>query len=70
MTWPLIKWDNEAVNRQLRTFIDQRGLAFPITTWLDDDGEECDPIEATRAVAGEGRRWYVLDLREFTEKPQ
>ncbi len=60
----------EAINRISQTFIDRDGIMFPVTNWLDDAGEDCAPIDATRAVAGEGRRWYTIDLRDFTEQVQ
>lgn len=53
------------VNFSQDLIIDEGGLLFPITTWLDDDGDECPREYATVAVAGEGERWYTFVLADF-----
>jgi len=55
----------EAINVERRLFCDQAGDVFPIISWFDGDGDECDPEEAVAAVAGTEGRWYCLDLSEF-----
>lgn len=55
----------EAVNREQAIYICRNGKLWPITNWFDDRGEDCTADEATRAVAGEGRRWFTIDLTQF-----
>ena len=59
----------EAINRKLALCLMSGGSTVPITTWLNDDGQECDPDEAVMAVAGPAAdgRWHTLDLSEFDE---
>ncbi len=43
------------------------GLALPITDYLDDEGEPCDPPDAVAAVAGvDGIGWitFAIPARE------
>lgn len=45
--------------------MDDDGTLFPITNWLDGDGEDCGPADAVVAVAGQGSCWFALSLSEF-----
>ena len=42
------------------------GQIIKITNWFDN-GEECDPLEATACVCGPCKDglWYTLDLTKF-----
>lgn len=42
----------EAINRKLGVCLMVGGSTVPITTWLNDEGQECDAAEAVMAVAG------------------
>lgn len=55
----------EAVNLNLRTFIDSSGEQYPIVAMFDAEGDECEPDDAVSAVAGVEGRWFVIDLSEF-----
>ncbi len=54
-----------ALNLTARLFVDDEGAAYPITSFLDSDGDECGVEDAVVAVAGEGGCWFALDLTEF-----
>ena len=57
----------EAINISKAFCLMSGGSIVPITTWLDDDGNECGPDEAVMAVAGPAAdgRWHTLALDEF-----
>lgn len=55
----------EAVTIARGLFCDSQGDIFPITMWLDEDGDECAPESAVAAVAGTEGRWYALNLSDF-----
>ena len=67
----------EAINRSLGLVLMVGGKTWPVETWLDDDGEECDEPDAAFAIVGpchdETRPefWVTLDLSAFeTVTPQ
>ena len=53
----------EAMSREHRIAILSDGQILKITYWANN-GEECDPMEATDCVCGPCKDglWYVLDL--------
>lgn len=55
------------INRALATVITEDGQAIPVTTFLDDDGDECEAEDAVICIAGPDRdgMWRTLDLTEF-----
>lgn len=61
------KDDIEVVNRKCSLAIKENGARLPITNWLNNCGDDCDPDDAVIAVAGpdDGGKWYTIDLREF-----
>jgi hypothetical protein len=49
--------------------ITEGGTRLPITKFFDSVGEECEPDEAVRAVAGDDDfGWLLIDLTDFTGK--
>ena len=46
------------------------GTILNITSWIDDDGDECAPADAVAAVAGhDSTGWVSIDLSEFDFAP-
>jgi len=60
----------EMINHDFGLFIDVNGIEYPIVSYFDADGEECDKEHGVVAVAGCEGRWFDLVLSEFdlTEK--
>lgn len=58
-----------AINWDLRLYMDEHGDVFPITNWIDEDGDECEPADAITCVAGAEDCWYSIDLREWRDIP-
>lgn len=54
-----------AVNITSRLVILTDDRVFPITNFFDWQGDECEPDEATCAVAGESGLWFTFDPREW-----
>lgn len=54
----------EAVNLRSNLVMLSDGSTMPITDYIDEDGDFCDPKDAITCVAGEGP-YYVIDLREY-----
>lgn len=49
-----------------RLFVDEMGVSFPVTQWLDADGDEVDdPDRAIVAIAGAADTWFTLYLEHF-----
>lgn len=41
------------------------GTILPVTSWLDEDGDDCSPDDAVACVAGtEAFGWLSIDLCE------
>jgi len=57
--------EREALNIADGVFLASDGCTYPITNWIDADGEECDRGEAVACVAGAGNRWWSLTLADF-----
>lgn len=39
---------------------------LPISTYLDADGDECEPHDALVVVAGkDGMGWWAIDIEDF-----
>ena len=63
----------EAINRGQRLVLMVGGRTWPISTFLDTDGEECDSEAATFAVVGPCKDdfrdefWVTLELSDFEE---
>ena len=57
----------EAIQRSRGLAVLTGGEFVPITTWLDDQGDECGEESAVVAVAGPdvAGDWWTIDLREF-----
>jgi hypothetical protein len=62
----------ECINRKLGVCVMVGGHVWPISTWLDDDGDECTEPDAVMCVVGPCRDdyrrefWVTLDLSEFS----
>ena len=62
-----------AINRSQNLCLMVGGHTWPVSVWLDDDGDECGATEAVMAVIGpvhdEYRKefWVTLDLADFDE---
>ncbi len=55
-----------SINVALRIAIDDGGVIWPITDFLDDDGDLVDdPMEAVSAVAGAGDIWFSFRFADF-----
>ena len=60
-----------AINRSQNLCLMTDGTTWPVSVWLDDDGDDCDATEASIAIVGPaldaGRKefWVTLDLAEF-----
>lgn len=54
------------VNIEQALFVDVDDQVYPIVSWWKD-GEECEPDEATVAVAGDELRgrWFTIRLSQF-----
>ena len=59
--------DIEAINRNRGWAVTGQGEKLHVTTWLNEDGDDCAANDAVVAVAGpdEAGKWYSIDLREF-----
>lgn len=61
----------EAINRAQGIVLMIGGWTWPVSVWLDDDGEECEEPDASFAVVGpchdEYRKefWVTLELSDF-----
>jgi hypothetical protein len=61
----------EAINRDAGIVLMCDGHTWPVSVWLDDDGEECESHDAIFAVVGpcndEYRKefWVTLELSDF-----
>lgn len=56
----------EAVSLARAEVVLADGSIWPITTWLDDEGDHCSRDDATVAVAGTDRTGYtVVVLADF-----
>lgn len=61
----------EAINRKQGVVLMVGGHLWPISKWLDDNGNECDEPDAVFAIVGpchdETRPefWVTLDISEF-----
>jgi hypothetical protein len=61
----------EAINRDAGIVLMCDGCTWPVSVWLDDDGEECESQDAIFAVVGpckdEYRKefWVTLELSDF-----
>jgi hypothetical protein len=56
-----------ALNVAAGLFMDEGGVVYPVTNWLDEDGDECPRDAAVVAVAGDGGCWFSLILAEFVK---
>lgn len=55
------------VNRHLRCAVLDHDVYLWVTSWLDDDGDECDPDDAVACVAGDDEHgWWAIDLTQFS----
>ena len=61
----------EAINRGRGIVLMTNGTTWPISTWLDDNGDECDEPDAVFAVVGPCRDearpefWVTLEISDF-----
>jgi len=61
----------EAINRKSGIVLMVGGWTWPVSSWLDEDGEDCDVDSAFFAIVGpchdEYRKefWVTLELSEF-----
>ncbi len=56
----------EAINLERGEFVAEDGPLYPITNYIDADGNDCAPDEAFAAVAGRDSTWFALNLSDFT----
>lgn len=49
-------------------FVSDDGAVFPVTDWIDSDGDKCAREDAVVCVAGEGDRWFSLPLAAFAHQ--
>lgn len=59
----------DAINIGRGQYLADDGEIYPIVSWFDVDGDDCDPADAVAAVAGTEGRWWAVDLREFGSAP-
>jgi hypothetical protein len=61
----------EALNIGQSAALLSDGQIVPVTNWLDD-GDDCDPQDATFCVCGPCKNglWYLVDLSEMKEVMQ
>jgi hypothetical protein len=69
--WPMICM----IDRGQGVAMNEAGQVFPITKWIDDEGEDLtfeERGQAVACVAGHDEfGWYSIDLTKFTsEHPQ
>jgi hypothetical protein len=53
------------VHRRKRIAVASNGVAYPITHFFDEWGDDCEPEVALTCVAGAGRTWFTVDLTRF-----
>lgn len=59
-----------ALNIGQRLFVDDVGAVYPITDFLNADGEACEEgDDIVSIVAGAGDRWYAIDPTAFDGEP-
>lgn len=62
-----------AVNTFQKLCLLENGEVWPISDFLDDDGDECGEEDAAFAIVGpclhpdEGEYWFSLDLSDFED---
>ena len=57
-----------AWNRSLHMLLLSDDSLVPIVSWLDEDGEDCDPQEAVVFIAGkDGLGWFACVVEEFAK---
>ena len=57
-----------ALNIEAGLYMEPDGAVFPITNWIDAEGDECAPEDVVTCVAGEGRCWFALTIADFSEE--
>lgn len=61
----------EAINRKEGVVLMVGGKTWPVSTWLDDEGDECDAASAVFAIVGpchdeyRAEFWVTLELSDF-----
>ncbi len=60
--------DIVAVNRAKAHVLTDDGDIWPITTWLDGDGDPCDEEDAFLAIVKGPNVWVVVNLDAFEER--
>lgn len=55
----------EALNVAEAIFLAADGCSYPITNWVDAEGDECEPEDAVTCVAGASDRWWSLTIANF-----
>ncbi len=61
----------DAVNQSSGIALTSDGKIIPITDYLDEVGDPCDPDEAVSVIAGpdgEGKWWHIV-LSDYTQCP-
>jgi len=59
----------EAINLEAGDYLADTGVIYPITSYFDSAGNECEWFDAVSAVAGGGSEWFTLNLADFKGKP-
>lgn len=62
--------DVEAINTTDGFALLENGEALPITDWLDEYGDDCEPEHAVVCVAGPDAsgQWYSIGLSGFEQR--
>jgi len=59
-----------AVNRFNKIALMSDGTTIPISGFMDEEGEECDPDDAVTCWGQHpNESWWAIDLREFLAHP-
>jgi len=65
----------EAINRSLGVVLMVGGKVWPVSCWLDENGDDCSEPEAIFAIVGpcsdatRSEFWVTLELSEFETVP-
>jgi hypothetical protein len=55
---------SESINLLKRLYL-RDGEIYPITTLIDENGDDAEEWNAVVVVAGRDECWFVVDLRDF-----
>lgn len=59
--------DVDRISLDGRFVVMSDGAILPISNFYDDDGDECEPVDAVVCVAGtDAAGWYTIEIFETT----